>query len=65
MFDLLGDPLEQHNLFGTERAGEFAELNRQFGAWKQAVATQTNSPVEQAELSPRLRRQLQSMGYAH
>jgi arylsulfatase A-like enzyme len=65
MFDLAGDPLEQHNLFGTERAREFAELGVQFGVWKQAAAAQTNAPAEKADLSPRLRRQLQSMGYAH
>lgn len=65
MFDLVGDPLEQHNLFGTARAREFLELNTQFGAWKQAVAMHTNATAEQAELPPHLLRQLQTMGYAH
>jgi arylsulfatase A-like enzyme len=65
MFDLVGDPFEQHNLFGTERAREFVELGAEFGLWKQAVAAQTNAPVEQAELPPPLLRKLQSMGYAH
>jgi arylsulfatase A-like enzyme len=64
LFDLAADPGEQNDLSAPGRTEGFSELTSRFASWKRGMESCARVTAEPAEVSPRLRRQLQTMGYA-
>lgn len=65
MYDLRQDPWERNNLADSARRAEFAQLYRALWLWKrsQPLGSASEQETLMPDLSPEMKRQLESLGY--